>query len=519
MQDMSLTLIRFFKMSILAPILVLGLPAWGAQNQANVNTATFEREQAPSGFSRLRSLEARGAKASGLVMRLRDGKVLASLHDGQRLTPASVSKLILAAAALEKWGSDHTFVTKFHVMGPRKNGVLSGDLILEGAGDPYLTNEKLWFLATDVARMGVRQVEGNLVLNTSLFGTIEPDSNRLAGARNSTHAYDSPLSAAAVNFSVLAVVAGPGAAPGLPGPLALEPYPLDTVSLSGFVSTVASGRAKVSVSRHSSGNGQDRLAAAGQIPMGSLPVRVYRSVSDANAYTGAVLRAFLAKAGVVVKGGVKVERTPVTRAARPLASVESFPLDWQIRGLFKVSNNFIGDMLTIGLDVDDSQSRGATLSGGASKLETYMQRTLLEAPGFLGKSEGTLVLESGSGLTPENRLSAKDVVAVLARMYNNAREFPSFLAALPIPGSEGTVKKRFAAPEALHLKDRLRAKTGTLTEPRDAVALGGYSRLKDGDWVAFAVLVNGTERNPSLGVEGVRELIDQELAGILPPEM
>jgi D-alanyl-D-alanine carboxypeptidase/D-alanyl-D-alanine-endopeptidase (penicillin-binding protein 4) len=198
--------------------------------------------------------------------------------------------------------------------------------------------------------------------------------------------------------------------------------------------------------------------------------------------------------------------------------VEGFPLDWQVRGLFKVSNNFIGDMLTLQLDVGEGRKQGATLAGGAAALERYARETVL-ASKYKGSLETDgIVLASGSGLTPENKLSARDVVAVLDRVSANAREFPSFLAALPIAGTEGTVRRRFDAPGQTHLRDLVRAKTGTLTEPIDAVGLAGYSRTKSGDWVAFCFLVNGSSQRTNLGVDRVRDAIDADLAALLPPE-
>lgn len=540
-------------LSAILPVHAIGNAGPGAPGGAASAVGAAEAKSKGAGLESLARLEARGARVSALVVRLRDGEVLAERHATRRLSPASVSKLALAGAALETFGSEHVFVSRFHTLGTRKGGTLQGDLVFEGAGDPYLTNEKLWFLATDVARAGVRTVTGDLVVNTSLFGTIEADSNRAAGARASSHAYDSPLSAAAVNFSVLAVVASPGDASGAAGRVALEPYPLDTVAMSGGVTTGKGSAGRVAVTRARSGTG-DRLTISGSVPMAGWPVRVYRSVSDADAYAGSVLKAFLRASGVEIKGKVRVERSALSSKARPLAAVEGFPLDWQVRGLFKVSNNFIGDMLTLQLDVDDSspgrERRGATLAGGARKLTEYMNRVVADAdaaglvgrmgsvrpkgqrPVRLASGQGTmegagieqdgdrtpLILRSGSGLTPENRLSARDVVALLARMHANAREFPSFLTALPIPGAEGTARKRFSAPEERHLQDRLRGKTGTLTEPIDAVGLGGYSRLKDGDWVAFAILVNGSPTKPNFGVETIRDAIDADLARILPAE-
>ena len=494
---------------------VMGGLSLGLLNQFSFAANTYQS----GGFEGLQSLVQQGARCSALVVNLRTGEKIAELNADDRLTPASATKLVLAGAALENWGSEHTFTTRIWARGTRKGSTLEGDLVLEGAGDPSLTNEKLWFLATDIARSGIKKVTGSLVMNTSLFGKIDADANRAAGALLSTHAYDSPLSAAAVNFSVMAVVASAGNTAGAPANIALEPYSLDTVKLQGNVRTASQGTSKVSASRSRADNG-DILNVSGQILQNSWPVRVYRSVSKADEYAGSVLKAFLLSAGVSVSGKFKVENNQKISGLTPVSSVESFPIDWQLRGLFKMSNNFIADMLTIQLDLDESKKNGATFKGGSENLQKYMRNIVKNSRFKLkgGVNESGIVIQSGSGLTPANRLSAKDLVSLLDNMYFNTREFPAFLAALPIPGAEGTVKNRFSWPGGEHLQSRMRAKTGTLTEPRDAVALGGYTRLKDGDWVAFAVIVNGSENRPSVGVERAKELIDHDLARILPEE-
>jgi D-alanyl-D-alanine carboxypeptidase/D-alanyl-D-alanine-endopeptidase (penicillin-binding protein 4) len=464
----------------------------------------------------LKDLQNDGALVSALVVDLESGKVIASHNAEKRLTPASLTKVVLGAAALEKWGSDYTFKTRIFSNGTRSKAVIKGDLIVVGSGDPYLTNEKLWFLATDVARAGVREVSGNLVLNVSAFGDVVLDGNRRAGKRLSSHAYDSPLSAAAVNFSVLAAVASPSAEVGGDAYLALEPYDLSTAKIVGQASTVSQQKAaKISATRVRA-KGLDEIRVSGSVSANDFPQRVYRSVSDADEYAGSVFLAFLREAGVRINGKVVVSREAPSQRWVPVAEVEGFPLDWQLRGLFKVSNNFIGDMLTIGLARETENSRGATLEAGAAQLELYMKDVLKSSSWKPASELEPLRLESGSGLTPENRMSAKDIVSVLDRMYRNSREFPSFYAALPIPGSEGTVRRRFSEANEKHLRNAVRAKTGTLSEPFDAVGLAGYVRSPKGSWIAFSAIVNGSQKKPSVGVSRIRDAIDSDLATVLP---
>lgn len=497
------TIIRKFALSMLSLATLTHASARGAD---------------PESFDGLRKLDANGARVTAFALNLRTGEVLGEWNPDQRLTPASVSKIVIAAAALEKFGSEHTFKSSLFTTGVVRNGVLKGDLVFAGAGDPYLTNEKLWFLATDVARAGIRRIDGHLVVNSGLFDVQDAGIDRKLATKKSRNAYDSPLSAAALNFSVMGFVVSPGQGVGDKAHLALEPYSLETSQIVGQVKTTAGRSSRVSVTRVKRGQ-TDVFAASGSIGQLSDPVRVYRSVSDPDSYAASVLKAFLEKDGVVVRRGSRVEKEFKASHGRAVATVEGFPLSWQLLGLFKVSNNFIGDMLTLQLDSDLQPRRSATLRGGAERLETYMKEVVVGAAKPLSSDTKGLVLKSGSGLTHENRLSARDVVALLQRMYANTREFPAFLSALPVPGAEGTVRNRFQSRNTRHLQDRLRAKTGTLSEPRDAIGLAGYSRLKNGDWVAFCTIVNGTEKNPSVGIETARRTIDEDLAELLPPEL
>ncbi|MEY2986622.1 MAG: hypothetical protein RJB13_143 [Pseudomonadota bacterium] len=476
------------------------------------------QSQKAGSFQRLQEMVENRARVSAFAVNLRTHEILGQLNPDERLTPASVSKIVIAAAALEKFGADHSFVTGLFATGPVQDGVLKGDLVFVGAGDPYLTNEKLWFLATDVARAGIRRVTGNLVVNSGLFQIKDAGIDRKLAQKSSRHAYDSPLSAAAVNFSVMGFVVSPGQKKGDKAYLALEPHSLATSRIEGRVMTNSGSGSRVSVSRSRRGT-KDVFTASGTIGHLASPVRVYRSVSDPDEYAGSVLRAFLEKDGVQLNGEVKVATELRQDYGRHVATVEGFPIGWQLLGLFKVSNNFIGDMLTLQLDTVPGQTRAATLSGGAAKLESYAKEVVASAPKLYSSDVQGLALSSGSGLTHQNRMSARDVVAVLQRMYSNTREFPAFLSALPVPGAEGTVRSRFASRNTSHLRDRLRAKTGTLSEPRDAVGLAGYSRLANGDWIAFCTIVNGSDKNPSVGIETARRTIDEDLGDLLPPEM
>lgn len=491
---------------VLCALLISSL-ASGAKTE---NTLSDESQ---SLLQPLQNLERRGASVSALFVDLTTKKTIASLNPSHRVIPASLTKTLLGAASLDTWGAEKTFQTEFLTTAPQSGETLNGDLIFVGSGDPYLTNEKLWFLTTDVARSGIKTIRGDLILNTSKFADIKRDSNRLAGQRYSANAYDSPLSPVAVNFSVLAAVAFP-TSPGKSAHIALEPYPLSSVQLKGNVVTQTNAAGRLQASRSSSASA-DIVTVSGRVGMDEAGLRAYRSVGDAERYTGDVLRAFLKAAGVQLLGKVKIDSNPPRPKARVIARVEGYPMDWQLRGLFKVSNNFIADMLTIQLDAERHKTN-ATLTNGAKILEDYVRSSLVQSKLSLMPSRDEMVIDSGSGLTPENRLSAQDFVAVFERVYREGRNFPNFLASLPIPGAEGTLKKRFQKKSMQNAQNYLRAKTGTLSQPVDAVSLGGYIQNPNGGWIAFAAIINGTKKVPSLGLDNIRSALDECVSELLP---
>jgi D-alanyl-D-alanine carboxypeptidase/D-alanyl-D-alanine-endopeptidase (penicillin-binding protein 4) len=459
----------------------------------------------------LEGLEKRGARISALVMDLESGQELAALGDESALVPASVTKLVLAGALLDRFGPEHTFGTRVLVQGTRKGDTLDGNLVVDAGGDPGLTNEHLWRLATDVARLGIKKVTGKLILNTSRFAPIaasDRDTNRLAGASGSAHAYDSPMSAGAVNYSVVGLFVAPGTRAGQLAQLAIEPYPLKSVRIDNRIKTTARGGAsRFDVVRVTEG-GVDVLRASGTVAMGSLPRTIYRSVSDPDRYAADVIVAFLGAAGVEIAGHEISRDSSVT--GQEAIVLQSQPLEWQLRGLLRQSNNFVADTLTLQLDpATDSR----TLVAGNAQIQAFINRATVGTKKNGQKLETKLA--SGSGLTPENRMSARSVVQVLEYIYKNESFFGHVYAALPGAGVEGTLKGRFGDKESNWLVGRLRAKTGTLTSPVVAVGLGGFSRTKAGHWTAFGFIVNGAAGAQGVTVATARAAIEADLERLL----
>ena len=137
-------------------------------------------------------------------------EVLAHNPDTPR-NPASVLKLLTTYAALDELGPAHTWRTEVYLGGPLAGGVLEGDLILRGGGDPYLVQERFWLLLRELRRRGLERIEGDLVLDTSYF--LPAPEDRGAFDNQPLRAYNVTPHALLVNFNVVRFWFEPASSP------------------------------------------------------------------------------------------------------------------------------------------------------------------------------------------------------------------------------------------------------------------------------------------------------------------
>ncbi|MGB8699801.1 MAG: D-alanyl-D-alanine carboxypeptidase, partial [Thermosynechococcaceae cyanobacterium] len=93
-----------------------------------------------------------------------DQELLVDRQGDQLQTPASLTKVATTLAALKTWGLAHRFTTELWAMGPVVNGVLEGDLRIQGDGDPLLATPEAIALAQQLNTLGIRRVTGNLIV-------------------------------------------------------------------------------------------------------------------------------------------------------------------------------------------------------------------------------------------------------------------------------------------------------------------------------------------------------------------
>ncbi|RPJ74794.1 MAG: D-alanyl-D-alanine carboxypeptidase/D-alanyl-D-alanine-endopeptidase, partial [Alphaproteobacteria bacterium] len=350
-------------------------------------------------------------------------------------------------------------------------GVLKGDLCFKGGGDPSFVSEKMWFLVNELKRTGLTTVEGDLRIDATRFDSELFDSGR--DPTRIDRAFDAPVTAASFNWNSTNIFIRPGDKAGMPAKIFLDPEN-DYLKLENKTKTVSkSGVKSLAASRIQNGE-YDKIIVSGSISENAAETVIYKSVSNPNLWTGYHLKEFLKQRGILVKGKIKVaecEAETFTLATSPSKNLNEITSD-----MLKFSNNFVAEMLTKNLAAENSPTP-ARMKDGIEEIKKYMD--------ILGFTRKDYVLENVSGLTRDNRFSAKQLVLVLNTIKNDFLIFPEFAAGLPIAGVDGTMKNRMKNENEQSL---VRAKTGYLD---GVVGLAGYVGRKNNSPLIFVFMFNG----------------------------
>ncbi|GAA4830957.1 D-alanyl-D-alanine carboxypeptidase/D-alanyl-D-alanine endopeptidase [Kitasatospora terrestris] len=418
-----------------------------------------------------------GATAAVKVVDTETGEVLYA-HDAQRLVlPASTMKLVTSAAALDALGTGHRFATDVLATGRSDAGVLRGDLVLRGGGDPSLLAADLDALAQQVADSGVRLVTGAVAYDASRYDDVPLGSG---WAWDDEPYYYSPQISALTlasdtdyDMGTLQVTLTPGE-PGTPA--AVRITPADTgVTVSGSVTTGQSDSPfTVDVTRR---HGTGEIVLSGSLPAGSGPDDEWVTVEDPAEVTAHVFAAALARHGVRVLGR-DPRAVTAPAGARQVAHHESAPLGDLLVPFLKLSNNGIAEHLV--KEMGRTGAGDGSWRAGLARISDFLHRNGLDVT--------PARQADGSGLSRYDLVTADRYTALLSY----ARKQPWFATwyeALPIAGNPdrmvgGTLANRMQGTAAA---GNVHAKTGSMS---GVTTLAGYVTSPEGRKLAFAVLLN-----------------------------
>lgn len=447
----------------------------------------------------------RGAEVSALVVRQRDGAVLYARTPDRLMIPASNAKLLTALVVLDAFGPSHRFKTQLSSDVPPGPKGEVGQLYLRGGGDPAITSEDWWRLAAELRDAGLRRVSGDLLLDDAVFDrvrwhpTVEGISSR---------AYHAPVGALNANYGSFAVTVGPGAKVGSPVSVTVNP-PVSYLQISNHGTTLAKRERRTLVVDRSEAENREMVTVRGGVRLGDPPKTYYRSVVHPDRYAGAMLKMQLAALGIEVAGTIRAGVAP--KAAYELHSFEGRTVGEIVRLFMKFSNNGIAESMIKNLATQSFAGSGSspgvgTWSAGMREMRRRLIAHGVPAAGFK--------LVDGSGLSYQDRVSPRALVAVLQAGLDSFRFGPEFVASLPIAARDGTLEER--APGA---QDWARAKTGLLN---GVTGLSGYAGVASTnpraprERVVFSVLANRCKHGDSAAMDAIDDFVTLLTKGRAP---
>ncbi len=415
-----------------------------------------------------------------LVKSLSTGETLYSLNPGTFLMPASNMKVVTMAAAAERLGWDFTFMTKVVATGPVEGGVLKGDLVVVGSGDPSLggrptegpTVVERW--ADQIRARGITRIEGRVI---GLDNVFDDEGLGQGWAWDYlAYGYATPVSGLGFNENVVKLSFAPGSAAGDPVAVAARPDGSGLAIEAAVRTSAPEDRADVNVARRP---GSLKLGVSGTVPAGKPDVTQDVSVENPTAFMAGAFRQALLGRGIEVSGGAidadELPAPPDVAGAEALVSYTSPPLSEIGKVLLKVSQNLYADTLLKAL--------GRPADGGTATAREG-RRVLREVLQGWGIAPERYLQADGSGLSRYNYLTVDVLVTVLTRMYADDRHYVPFINALPVAGVDGTIAGRMKDTRA---QGNARAKTGSIANAR---ALSGYVTSADGEPLVFSMIVN-----------------------------
>ena len=412
---------------------------------------------------------------------------LYELNPRTLLVPASVAKLAAVATAAEAVGWDYRFETTLRATGPIVDGVLKGDLLIVGSGDPTIAGRAGPVLAEatsgrdDLAgwvdalkAAGIRRIEGRIIGDDD---AIEEPRPQLAWAWDDL-GYTTGALFGALNLfeNKLTVTVTPGTAAGTPATISVEPHAAYR-PLGNRVVTVVSGTPQLVWPEQRPG--EAFLTIAGTIASGAPPTRLDVSVGNPTFWFASVFRHRLQRQGIEVLGEAwdvdDAMLGPERASARVLFTHRSRPLSEVVQPLLKNSINLYAEA------VMRLNAAPGKLPTNDAALEGFRRR--LEAWGIPADAQQVI---DGSGLSRRDTISAEALLVILQRMQDPAGT-SAFVAGLPIAGVDGSLSNRMRDTPAA---GNVRAKTGTMSNIR---SLAGYATTRDGERLAFVAMVNNFE--------------------------
>ena len=426
----------------------------------------------------------------GLVVQVAEtGEVLYERDAEKLFVPASNTKIVTAAVALDALGPAYRWQTRLIADGDVSGGVLNGDLWIVGGGDPQLGREIVASWPALLKEAGIRRITGDVIGDDRAFGG--PQWGEGWYWHEVFASWAAGVSALQMWPNTVRAWLLPGARVGDPARFELR-RPGPALPLTIDVRTGAPG-SEVRLQYEPPPEGGD-VRMTGWIPAADT-TDLHLATHHPTLYLLSTLGEALADAGIEVEGRIR----RVADAMRPTNQgwthvVSSDSLGAIVSEMLKQSDNQMAESIlrTVGLETSGEGTATAGLAMVAEVLARW------------GIEPGAMSLSDGSGLSRYNRIAPSAMARLLRAMWRHD-EYRAFFAGLPVAAVDGTLRRRLAGTPA---EENVRAKTGSLSSAR---ALSGYLTDGSGETLVFSLMVNDYDVPGSVAV-ALEDLIIEQVA-------
>ncbi len=413
------------------------------------------------------------------VVNMETGRTICSNNENMSLTPASTTKLLTTATALEMLGPDYRFETKIMTSGNiDKNGTLQGDLIIFGSGDPTLGSEFLYennneFLnewKNIIEKNEIKSINGNILVVDDLYGyegvsprwIWEDMGNYYAPGIYGISVFDNMYRLYLQSFKS-------GTTPKV---VTTDPE-IKQLSFENYL--IAASNNEDSAYIYGIPFSYNRTLR-GTIPENQTYFIIKGDIPDPGMFLAEILYTHLKTNGINISGQPITSRNATF--SLPDKNLKEIYVNYgkTLREIIRVtnvrSNNHYAEHLLLRLGLDN-KSNVNSRTAGVNKVKSFWKNKGINIDG--------LFMYDGSGLSPNNRISARLLTDLLVYMKTKSRYADAFFESLPIAGKEGTVKS--------FLKDsngKVHLKSGSMANVQ---AYAGYIDNKNKHY-AFSIIVN-----------------------------
>ncbi len=419
------------------------------------------------------------------VTSLDTGKTLFEHNPDVRQSPASNAKLYTAALALSTLRSNYTITTPLlSTTAPDSNGVVRGDLIIAGRGDPSwnfrVSDSDFWSIFTPfitaLKQKNITQIKGNIIADATWLKEPPQGASWTVDDMDSDFGAEISGITLADNFVNIRITSAH--TEGKPCSIELQqPFTgltIDNKTTTGAINSIRDIRVQRLM-------GENILRISGTLPLNGKPELTEATVPNPALWFANCLREALIKAGIKVDGLSQALRWPemAAKAEYTLGSIRSPTLGEMVKSFLKPSQNLETDLIFSQVG-ELSRTQETPVWLRTDELATQALDTFLS---HINTPQGAVVFDEGSGLSRNDLTTASATVNLLSAMAHHP-EYTAFYTALPIAGIDGSLARRMRGTLAAA---NVHAKTGGL---RWASSLSGYVSTAAREKLVFSFMLN-----------------------------